>query len=98
MLMLIEDKVSVQCRAKDDAVVQGAFAGAEAEYAKIIQAECGVSKSTKLSLDTVKLDAASLGGVVLTCNDGLITVDNIDSRLELVMEQAKPRIRQLLFD
>jgi len=100
MLMLIEDEVSVRCRAKDDAVVQSAFAGAQAEYSRIISQECnGTVKTAKLSLGTVKLAPGSLGGVVLACQNDSITVDNtIDSRLGLVMEQAKPRIRQLLFN
>merc|ERR1712127_233206 len=100
MLMLIEDEVAVRCCAKDDAVVQGAFAGAQAEYSRIISEECnGTTKKASLSLDSTKLAAGSLGGVVLTCQNGSITVDNtIDSRLGLVTEQAKPRIRQLLFN
>lgn len=99
MLMLLEDEVTVRCRAKDDGVVQSAFAAAQAEYTKIIQSETGASCNARLSLDSTKLDAGSLGGVVLTCQNGSITVDNtIDSRLALVMEQAKPRIRSLLFN
>jgi len=99
MLMLVEDDVVVRCRATDDKVVQGAFKNAQDDYAQIILKETGATKATKLVLDSAKLDAKCLGGVVLTCQEGSITVDNtIDSRLELVMEQAKPRIRKLLFD
>ena len=98
MLMLVEDEVSVRCRAVDDGVVKGILGDAQAEYAKIIKGETNAEKATVLSLDAGKLPAGSIGGVVLTCQKGSITVDNtIDSRLELVMEQAKPRIRQLLF-
>lgn len=99
MLMLLEGDVKVRCRAKDDATVQGCFADAVKRYAEVIQKETGATKSCKLSLDANnKLPADKLGGVVLSCQNDSITIDNtVDSRLELVMEQAKPVIRQLLF-
>eukprot|EP00930_Biecheleria_cincta_P055482 TRINITY_DN417_c0_g3_i1.p1 TRINITY_DN417_c0_g3~~TRINITY_DN417_c0_g3_i1.p1 ORF type:complete len:258 (+),score=67.54 TRINITY_DN417_c0_g3_i1:64-774(+) len=108
LLMLLEDKVEVRCRACDDALVNSCMADAAKEYTQIIQAETGAKKECALSLDkAVKLPpapvagghgASCLGGVVLACQSGSITIDNtIDSRLGLVMEQAKPTIRQLLF-
>jgi V-type H+-transporting ATPase subunit E len=99
MLMLLEDNVRVRCRAKDDATVQSCFADAQRQYSAVIQKESGASKNCTLSLDaTNKLPAEMLGGVVLSCQNDSITVDNtVDSRLGLVMEQAKPKIRQLLF-
>lgn len=99
LLMLVEDEVTIRCRAADDKVVQGILKAASDEYAKIIQKETGANKSSRLTVDSEKLPAGSLGGIVLKCQGGSITVDNtIDSRLELVMEQAKPKIRKLLFD
>jgi len=100
MLMLVEDEVTVRCRAADEGVVQSILGDAQAEYSRIIKDETNADKTTELTLDSEnKLPANGIGGVVLTCQFGSITVDNtIDSRLELVMEQAKPRIRQLLFD
>jgi len=99
MLMLVEDEVTVRCRAADDKIVQGVLKAASDEYTKIIQKESGATKTSKLSLDSEKLSAGGLGGVVLGCQNGSITVDNtIDSRLGLVMEQAKPTIRKLLFE
>merc|ERR1740121_2997169 len=110
--MLLEDEVEVRCRACDDAVVTSCLANASTEYAKAVESQTGAKKSCKASLDkAVKLPPAPastqdwqglipscLGGVVLTCQKGSITIDNtIDSRLGLVMEQAKPTIRQLLF-
>merc|ERR1712039_827502 len=107
-----EDEVEVRCRASDDALVTSCLADAATEYAKAIESQTGAKKTCKVSLDkTVKLPPAPgstqdwqglipscLGGVVLTCQNGAITIDNtIDSRLGLVMEQAKPTIRQLLF-
>lgn len=108
LLMLLEDNVEVRCRACDDALVKGCLKDAAAEYAKIIKAETGAAKAVALTLDTVtKLPpapiagqhgASCLGGVVLACAGGKITIDNtIDSRLALVLEQAKPTIRGLLF-
>merc|ERR1740129_2657206 len=109
LLMLLEDEVRVRCRASDDAVVKGCLAAAAAEYSKVCKAQAGAEKAVKLSLDQeVKLPAAPgsgshgatcLGGVVLACQNGTITIDNtIDSRLGLVMEQAKPMVRKLLFE
>jgi len=108
LLMLLEDTVEVRCRACDDKLVQGCLNTAAAEYAKVVKAETGASKTVKLSLDTAtKLPPAPngqhgpscLGGVVLACQKGTITIDNtIDSRLSLVLEQAKPTIRKILFD
>merc|ERR1711972_760928 len=107
LLMLLEDEVQVRCRACDDAAVQACIEPAMQQYTKAIEAETGCKKSCKLVLDkSVKLSPAPtgapgpscLGGVVLACQNGTITIDNtIDSRLDLVLEQAKPTIRKLLF-
>jgi len=108
MLMLLEDEVKVRCRACDDAAVKAALAGAMDEYASIIKRETGSGKQCKLTLDTEnKLlppptsdpnTPSCLGGVVLVCQKDSITIDNtIDSRLGLVMDQAKPNLRKLLF-
>ncbi|CAE8597336.1 unnamed protein product [Polarella glacialis] len=106
-LMLLEDEVQIRCRAIDDAAVTACLDAAATEYTKIIKAETGANKAVKLSLDKdVKLPpapssahgASCLGGVALVCQNGTITIDNtIDSRLGLVLDQAKPTIRQLLF-
>merc|ERR1711988_1360059 len=50
-LMLLEDSVAVRCRACDDALVAGCLADAAAEYAKVVKAETGASKSVTLVLD-----------------------------------------------
>merc|ERR1712012_1042447 len=102
MLMLLEDEVMVRCRACDDALVKSCLAPAATEYANIVKKETGAIKTCKAVLDTdVKLAPAPsgkdgpscLGGVVLACQGGSITIDNtIDSRLKLVLEQAKPAI------
>lgn len=107
MLMLLEDEVQVRCRACDAVAVQACLAGASEEYAKLILDQTGSKKTCKLSLDKAKPlppapssapGPSCLGGVVLACQNGSITIDNtIDSRLGLVLEQAKPKIRSLLF-
>merc|ERR1712039_257606 len=110
MLMLLEDEVEVRCRASDDALVSSCLAAATEEYKKAIASQTGASKECKLTLDKVqKLPPAPggaggawnscLGGVILACQNGSITIDNtIDSRLSLVLDQAKPTIRKLLFN
>eukprot|EP00928_Gymnodinium_smaydae_P041791 TRINITY_DN2823_c0_g1_i5.p1 TRINITY_DN2823_c0_g1~~TRINITY_DN2823_c0_g1_i5.p1 ORF type:complete len:226 (+),score=98.64 TRINITY_DN2823_c0_g1_i5:84-761(+) len=99
LLMLLEHEVSVRCREADAKMVEGCLADAAAQYGQIIKAKTGATKSVKLTLDkTQKLSKDCLGGVVLACQDGKITIDNtIDVRLKLVMEQDKPAIRGLLF-
>merc|ERR1711957_512590 len=103
LLMLLEDKVEVRCRAVDDTVVKACLKAAEAEYAKVVEQETGAKRKVALTLDTsVKLPPpptgqhgpSCLGGVALACQNGSITIDNtIDARLDLVLEQAKPTIR-----
>jgi len=105
LMRLLEDDVQIRCRASDDAVVASAMAAAAAEYAAFIKKETGVTKACTVTMDKpVKLPPASscppscLGGMVLVCANSTITIDNtIDARLGLVMEQAKPNIRKLMF-
>lgn len=108
LLMLLEDEVQVRCRECDVALVQSCLSTAAKDYSKIVKTETGVTKECKVTLDTqIKLPkapehcnggASCLGGVVLACQKGSITIDNtIDARLKLVFEQAKPVIRELLF-
>merc|ERR1712071_48320 len=98
LLMLLEDKVTVQCKPSDTSAVQGCLQEAAKDYAAAIKKETGKDKTVILEMDSQKLSDDSLGGVVLTCQGGSIKIDNsVDSRLELVMEQAKPKIRSLLF-
>merc|ERR1712216_364748 len=103
-LMLLEDNVTIQCRQSDVALVSGCFATAQMEYSKVIKQETGASKAVKLTLDQASFlppppkpgssEASCLGGVVLACQGGSIKIDNtIDLRLQLVLEQDKPAIR-----
>jgi len=106
LLMLLENEVLVRCRQSDVRVVESCLQAAAAEYSKILKQETGTTRSVTLKLDKEYLPAAPgptqgpscLGGVMLLCHNGKITIDNtIDVRLNLVMEQAKPAIRGLLF-
>eukprot|EP00405_Crypthecodinium_cohnii_P001414 CAMPEP_0194753130 /NCGR_PEP_ID=MMETSP0323_2-20130528/7069_1 /TAXON_ID=2866 ORGANISM="Crypthecodinium cohnii, Strain Seligo" /NCGR_SAMPLE_ID=MMETSP0323_2 /ASSEMBLY_ACC=CAM_ASM_000346 /LENGTH=217 /DNA_ID=CAMNT_0039670739 /DNA_START=27 /DNA_END=680 /DNA_ORIENTATION=+ len=98
LLMLLEDKVTVTCRQKDVELVKKCLASAEKEYAKQIKEQAGATKSVSLTIDTSYLPATCMGGVVLSCFNDKIKIDNtVDARLGLVMEQAKPAIRGLLF-
>mmetsp|Transcript_91503 Transcript_91503/g.165219 ORF Transcript_91503/g.165219 Transcript_91503/m.165219 type:complete len:233 (+) Transcript_91503:74-772(+) len=108
LLMLLETEVVVRCRQSDSKILEACLQGASTQYATIIKTQTGAAKAVKLSLDSKTYLAAApvagqfgpscLGGVVLHCQDGKIQIDNtIDTRLKLVMEQAKPAIRGLLF-
>mmetsp|Transcript_27777 Transcript_27777/g.76820 ORF Transcript_27777/g.76820 Transcript_27777/m.76820 type:complete len:224 (+) Transcript_27777:72-743(+) len=99
LLMLLEAEVTIRCKKGDKKLVEKCLKDAEAEYAKVIKSQTGAGKSCKLAIDTSQyLPGDCLGGVILMCQNGKITIDNtIDLRLRLVMEQDKPAIRGLLF-
>jgi len=107
LLMLLEDEVSVQCRECDQRLVQGCLADAAAEFSKVIKSQTGVTKQVKLTIDKsgflppapdMTQGKSCIGGVILTCSDGLIKVNNtLDERLKLTMELDKPAIRGILF-
>eukprot|EP00929_Paragymnodinium_shiwhaense_P114992 TRINITY_DN83568_c0_g1_i1.p1 TRINITY_DN83568_c0_g1~~TRINITY_DN83568_c0_g1_i1.p1 ORF type:complete len:219 (-),score=64.97 TRINITY_DN83568_c0_g1_i1:90-746(-) len=98
-LMLLESEVLVRCRQADAALVESCLSAASTQYAEVIKKETGATKSLKLTVDQSEwIPADSLGGIVLTCQGGKIKIDNtVNVRLNLVMEQDKPAIRQLLF-
>merc|ERR1711907_600622 len=75
-LMLLEDKITVQCRQADVGAVQGCLGQASSMYSQVIQKESGASKTVSFQLDSQFLPATSLGGVVLSCNNGDIKIDN----------------------
>lgn len=107
-LMLLEENVSVRCRQCDEAMVQSCLQPASDEFAKVIKAETGATRTAKFTIDKSNplapppqagSDAKSCsGGVVLSCQNGSIVIDNtVDIRLRLAIEQDKPALRQLLF-
>jgi len=98
-LMLLEDKVVVRCRPRDVTVVNAVLDAASAKYHNIIHDQAGKSKNVALEIDQSKpLPDDCSGGVICSVRGGDIQVDNtIDARLDLVMEQDKPAIRNALF-
>jgi vacuolar-type H+-ATPase subunit E/Vma4 len=97
-LKLMEDDVTVKCRAADARVVSSCFAEAQNNYAKAVARATNVTPKLRLSLDKEVLGADCLGGVVLHCQNGAITVDNtLDTRLKLCMENDKPALRSMMF-
>eukprot|EP00929_Paragymnodinium_shiwhaense_P054068 TRINITY_DN2709_c0_g4_i1.p2 TRINITY_DN2709_c0_g4~~TRINITY_DN2709_c0_g4_i1.p2 ORF type:complete len:219 (+),score=108.35 TRINITY_DN2709_c0_g4_i1:102-758(+) len=99
LLMFLEDNVDIRCRQKDMGLVQTCLADAAAQYKQIIKKQAGVDKTVNLKIDQSQfVPDSSLGGVVLACGVGKITIDNtINLRLNLAMEQDKPAIRKILF-
>mmetsp|Transcript_84305 Transcript_84305/g.149002 ORF Transcript_84305/g.149002 Transcript_84305/m.149002 type:complete len:233 (+) Transcript_84305:74-772(+) len=108
LLMLLEPEVVVRCRQSDVGLVNACLKAASEQYSQLIKMQTGASKTCKLAVDSQNFlspapvpgreGASCLGGVMLFCQGNKISVDNtIDARLNLVMEQAKPAIRGLLF-
>lgn len=108
LLMLLEDEVTIRCREIDLAMVESCLAAAQDEYASVIHDQAGgTRKAVSLTVEKSRFlpgpsdgsgAPSCMGGVVLICQQGTITVDNtLDIRLNLVLEQDKPRIRALLF-
>lgn len=105
-LKLLEPQVQVRCRQCDVALVESVLAAAASQYSQEVKRQANVNKSVQLSVDKKTYlppapgsgTKSCLGGVVLTCHDGLITVDNtFDTRLTLCVDQDKPAIRAQLF-
>merc|ERR1711976_253031 len=98
LLMLLEENVEVRCRKSDESDCKAAFQDAATLYRTTILNQTSQAKVCNLSLSASNLSDDSLGGVILSCKDGSITIDNtIDARLQHVMDQAKPQIRKTLF-
>merc|ERR1711985_59574 len=102
LLLLLEDEVSVKCRQCDERLVQGCLNDAASEYTRVIKSQTGVTKTVKLTIDQSGFlapppgqgaGASCIGGIVLSCSDGKIKVNNtLDERLKLTMELDKPAI------
>lgn len=98
-LKLSEPAIAIRCRQADAGVVKQACDQAQSKYAQVVKQQAGASVSVKLSVDNKQfLDKECSGGVVLSCQDGSIIVDNtLDARLKLVMEAERPELRKMLF-
>lgn len=105
-LKLLETEVVVRCREVDKPLVKEVIQQAEQLYAQVVKKETGKDLKVKLTIDTKALPpppdknvlVSCVGGVILFCHQGLISVDNtLDTRLKLVIDQDKPAIRATLF-
>uniref|UniRef100_A0A7S1FAL2 V-type proton ATPase subunit E n=1 Tax=Noctiluca scintillans TaxID=2966 RepID=A0A7S1FAL2_NOCSC len=99
LLALLEEEVVVQCREADLPLVEQCLAPACKLYSDTIQEQTGATKGCTLTIDKSRfLSKDKLGGVVLSCQNNKIVIDNTaDLRLSLVLEQDKPAIKKLLF-
>jgi len=97
-LKLIEDTVTVQCRKEDQDVVRSALDVAARKYSEIMARETNVQKKVNLQIGGEPLPKSCCGGIVLSCNNGAITIDNtLSTRLNLVFDNDLPALRKMLF-
>ncbi|KAF4649953.1 V-ATPase V1 sector subunit E [Perkinsus chesapeaki] len=96
---LLEPEVTVQCRQEDMALVESVIPEAQKIYAAEVAKQAkGTSKTVVLKLDKQNPLKGKVGGVVISCNDGKIRVDNtLDARLRQLEEKDKPNLRKVLF-
>ncbi|KAI9101204.1 ATPase, V1/A1 complex, subunit E [Phlyctochytrium arcticum] len=91
--MLMEPKITVNCRKVDVEAVKQAIEHAKPIYAK----EGGINAQVTIDGEN-PLPEKSAGGVVISAHDGRIRVNNtLETRLDLLAEQMLPDIRVLLF-
>jgi V-type H+-transporting ATPase subunit E len=93
LFQLLEDKVIVRCRQKDEKLLSEVLEPAVARYRK----ETG--KNIEVTVDKENfLSAEIAGGVELVANGGKIRVENtLESRLALISHQMLPELREILF-
>lgn len=97
-LKLMEDQVAVRCKREDEQSVRAALDMAARKYSDVVKRECNVSKAVQLAISPDYLPSSSGGGVVLTCLNATISIDNtLDTRLGLVMDNDLPSLRRMLF-
>ena len=95
---LLEDKVTVVCRKEDEQIVKNASTEAAKRFTAELKAQGGVDKQVDITVTTDPAINAKIGGVLVTCQNGAIRVDNtLQTRLDQLLEQDKPSIRKLLF-
>ncbi|KAF4707750.1 V-ATPase V1 sector subunit E, partial [Perkinsus olseni] len=96
---LLEPEVTVRCRQEDMALVESVIPEAQKIYTTEVAKQAkGTTKTVVLKLDKQNPLKGKAGGVVLSCNDGKIRVDNtLDARLRQLEEKDKPNLRKVLF-
>jgi len=109
LLRLLEPVITIRCREMDKSLVEAACPIAAKKYTEILNKECGVTKTVKLTVDKSGIylppppgddnhGASCCGGIILITSNGRISCDNtFDSRLQMVIQECLPQIRKTLF-
>eukprot|EP00518_Triparma_eleuthera_P002308 CAMPEP_0182458620 /NCGR_PEP_ID=MMETSP1319-20130603/3925_1 /TAXON_ID=172717 /ORGANISM="Bolidomonas pacifica, Strain RCC208" /LENGTH=226 /DNA_ID=CAMNT_0024657343 /DNA_START=156 /DNA_END=836 /DNA_ORIENTATION=- len=101
LIKIEETNVTVYARSDDVALVQAQVPVAVAEYAALMKSKASVAVRPSVTVSTdasSHLPPSSLGGVVVTADDGRVVCDNtLEARLSLVYEELMPSIRACLF-
>lgn len=96
---LMEREITVKARQSDVQLVRSCLDAAATKFTSVIKQVTGVTQNVRFTLSNEYLPATSLGGVVLSCANGKILVDNsLDARLKLCMEAERPALRKILFE
>lgn len=93
LCQMLEDKVSVRCRQKDEKLLNDVLSSAAAKY------KSATGKTVDMTIDkTSYLSPEICGGVEMVVQGGKIKLDNtLDSRLALISHQMLPELRETLF-
>jgi len=107
LMIITENKVTIQCRQEDERIVQAELPAAYKLYLEFIREQTGITPKVVVQLSkdwlppgpkTGESGQSCCGGVVLSARNGTIVCKNtLDSRLDLCFENLKPQIRGLLF-
>jgi V-type H+-transporting ATPase subunit E len=107
LMIITENKVTIQCRKEDLAVVKAQLPAAIKLYQEFIKASTGITpiSDVQISNDHLpsgpqkgKKSVSCCGGIVLNARNGAIVCKNtLDSRLDLCFQNLIPQIRGVLF-
>jgi len=107
LMTITENKIILQCRKEDVAIVKAQIDGAVKLYQEFIKTNTGIVPKCQVDLSNEFLAPAPVkgrkqvscsGGVVLSSRNGTIVCRNtLDSRLELCFDNLIPQVRALLF-
>jgi V-type H+-transporting ATPase subunit E len=111
LIKLMEGEVHIRCRKSDLKIVQEVQQQAAEEYKALLKSEVKFFKDKevplKLVIESTKFLAeyddtegaeSCMGGIVLHARKGRIVCSNtLDERLQLVVQEAIPEIRTMLF-
>jgi len=107
LMIITENKVTIQCRQEDEKIVQAELPAAYKLYLDFIREQTGITPKVVVQLSkdwlppgpkTGETGVSCCGGVVLSARNGTIVCKNtLDSRLDLCFEKLKPQIRGVLF-